>query len=168
MTSPVFTNPARASAWARLLDRTGVCASVGCALHCMVAPLLLIVAPTLGGIWVHPAAHLAIAGLVVPIAAFALRSGYRKHGTRWIVGLGCAGIVLVLLGALWPFCFASGGTVSHAAGCCHDCCPTMVVDDVTGERSLRIPPASLITLLGGIGLVTAHIGNLRCCAACKS
>lgn len=134
----------------------------------MVAPLLLIAAPTLGGIWVHPAAHLAIAGLVVPIAAFALRSGYRKHGTRWIVGLGTAGMVLVLLGAFWPFWFASGAALSDASGCCHDCCPTVVVDDVTGERSLRVPPASIITLLGGIGLVTAHLGNLRCCATCRS
>ena len=84
----------------------------------MVAPFLLIAAPTLGGIWVHPAAHLAIAALVLPIAAFALRSGYRKHGARWIVGLGTAAMVLVLL--------------------------------------------------GGIGLVTVHLGNLRCCAACES
>lgn len=168
MTTPVVTNPYPVSAWARLLDRTGVCASVGCALHCMVAPLLLIAAPALGGIWVHPAAHLSIAGLVVPIAAFALRSGYRKHGSRWIVALGSVGMLLVLLGAFWPFWFAGDGAVSDAAGCCHDCCPTVVVDGVTGERSLRIPPASIITLLGGIGLVTAHLGNLRCCAACKS
>jgi len=134
----------------------------------MVAPFLLIAAPTLGGIWVHPAAHLAIAALVLPIAAFALRSGYRKHGARWIVGLGTAAMVLVLLGAIWPLWFAGGDAVSNASGCCHECCPTVVVDDVTGERSLRMPPASVITLLGGIGLVTVHLGNLRCCAACES
>lgn len=134
----------------------------------MVAPLLLIAAPTLGGIWVHPAAHMSIAGLVVPIAAFALRSGYRKHGTRWIVGLGTAGMVLVLLGAFWPFWFGSGVAVSDPSGCGHDCCPTVIFNDVTGESSLSIPPASIITLLGGIGLITAHLGNLRCCAACRS
>jgi hypothetical protein len=168
MTSPAITRTATDSTWARLLDRTGVCASVGCALHCMVAPVLLIAAPTLGGLWVHPLAHIAIAALVVPIAAFALRSGYRKHGSRWIVSLGAIGVALVLLGAAWPFWFAgdvvSGGVAGHG---CHDCCPTLIADEVTGESTLRFPPASIITLIGGIGLVTAHIGNLRCCAGCR-
>ena len=53
---------------AATLDRTGVIASVGCAIHCMVAPLLVVFAPTLGGWWVHPATHLLIAALVLPNA----------------------------------------------------------------------------------------------------
>lgn len=168
MTGPALTRLATDSPWARLLDRTGVCASVGCAIHCMVAPLLLIAAPTLGGVWVHPLAHIAIASLVVPIAVCALRSGYRKHGSRWIVSLGTMGVALVLLGAFWPFWFAGDAVAGDAAGhCCHDCCPTVIVDAATGEGTLRVPPASIITLIGGIGLVTAHMFNLRCCAACR-
>jgi hypothetical protein len=139
----------------------------------MVAPILLLAAPALGGIWVHPIAHLAIASLVLPIAAFALRRGYREHGRRWVVSVGACGMTLVLLGAFWPFFLA--GADAHAAidaasglAACKDCCPSVTIDDATGSWSLRVPPASVITLLGGVGLVSAHLGNLRCCAACRA
>ena len=160
------------SNWARLLDRTGICASIGCAVHCMIAPVLLIFAPVLGGMWTHPVSHLAIAALVLPIAAFALRRGFRHHNRRWVLGVGTVGMALVLFGAALPFWLATGevhaaGTsdVHHAA--CHECCPSLAVDEATGAWSLRVPPASIITLLGGIGLVTAHFANLRCGAGCR-
>lgn len=158
--------PKNASFWPRLLDRTGVCASVGCALHCALAPLLLLSMPALGGIWAHPLTHLLIAGLVLPVAAFALQRGYREHARRWIVAIGGLGMLLVLLGAVWPFLpdshavLASDGSTTT----CHECCPSIAVDEHTGAWSFRVPFASAITLLGGIALVTAHLGNLRRCA----
>ena len=153
------------STLAEKLDRTGVIASVLCAIHCAIAPILLVVTPTLGGIWVHPIAHLSIAALVLPIAGFALRSGFRQHQLRWVVTVGGLGIFLVLLGAAYPY------MTEAAAGCesgCNNCCPSYVVDEATGEERLNIPPASVITLLGGISLVVAHVANLRCCATCRS
>lgn len=146
------------------LDRTGVIASVLCAIHCAVAPLLLIVAPTLGGIWVHPLAHLSIAALVLPIAAFALRKGFQSHGLRWVVALGGSGILLVVLGAALPYFL---GPADGCAAGCDQCCPSYIVNEVTGEETLNIPPASIITLLGGISLVVAHTINIRCCARCR-
>lgn len=145
------------------LDRTGVIASVLCAIHCAVAPLLLVVAPTLGGFWVHPLAHLGIAALVLPVAGFALRRGFLAHGLRWIAILGGVGIALVLFGAAYPY--VSGGEAGCEAGC-DQCCPSYVVDELTGEERLNIPPASIITLLGGVSLVVAHVANLRGCARC--
>lgn len=145
------------------LDRTGVIASVGCAIHCMVAPVLLVAAPTLGGWWVHPATHLAIAALVLPIAASALRRGFRVHQRRWILVAGTAGMALVLIGVVLPWALPSG--LGGACGTCRDCCPTLVQDPTTGVSSLRIPPASIVTMLGGAALVVAHAGNLRC--ACR-
>jgi len=166
------TAPSGESAWQRFLDRTGVCASIGCAVHCMVAPLLLVMTPALGGIWVHPVAHIAIASLVLPVAAFALRRGFREHGKRWIVTTGVLGMALVLAGAFWPLLLGSADAQAADAidGCavCHDCCPSVAVDETTGAWSLRVPPASVITLLGGIALVTAHLGNLRACACCRA
>lgn len=143
------------------LDRTGVIASVFCAIHCAIAPLLLILTPTLGGIWTHPVSHLAIAALVLPVAAFALRRGLHSHGRRWVVTLGGVGIALVLVGAALPY-FT---TTPHIEGCtsCDQCCPSFVTDPSTGEEHLHIPPATLVTLAGGISLVIAHMANLRCC-----
>ena len=90
------------SRWDSILDRTGVCASVGCAIHCMVAPLLVVFAPTLGGWWVHPATHLLIAALVLPVAASALKRGYRTHRKRWIMWAGMGGMALVGIGVVLP------------------------------------------------------------------
>ncbi len=153
----------------RTLDRTGVIASVGCAIHCMVAPALLLIAPTLGGWWVHPATHLAIAALVLPIAASALWRGYGVHRQCWIVGVGALGMILITVGVVLPWLAPSD--VNAVTGCttCRDCCPTIVRDAVTGASSLRIPPASIVTFLGGMALITAHIGNLRrACGHCRS
>jgi len=150
------------------LDRTGMIASIGCAIHCMVAPLILLLAPALGGIWVHPGTHVAIAALVLPVAAFALRRGFRTHGRRWIAVAGTVGMVLVAIGTLLPFLTHTAHAAEHACETCQDCCPTLVVDEVTGEYHLNVPPASIVTFLGGVLLVTAHFGNLRCCAACKA
>lgn len=51
-------------------------------------------------------------------------------------------------------------------GCVDSCCPSFVVNDA-GERSLHIPPASIVTTLGGVFLIMLHVMNLcgcRCCA----
>lgn len=146
------------------LDRTGVFASIFCAIHCAVAPILLLAAPTLGGLWSHPLSHLAIAALVLPVAAFALRNGFRTHGRRWVLTVGGLGIAFVLIGAVLPY--LTGSSVEGCADC-DQCCPSFVVDEATGARSLNVPPASIITLLGGISLVTAHLANLRCCSRCR-
>ncbi len=139
-------------------------ASVFCAIHCAIAPVLLIAAPTLGGMWTHPLSHLAIAAIVLPVAGLALRTGLRTHGRRWVAGLGGVGIVLVLVGAVLPYLT----TPEAGATCCDQCCPSLVVDEATGEKTLNIPPASIVTLLGGIALVTAHMANLRCCSRCHT
>ncbi|MEM1452021.1 MAG: MerC domain-containing protein [Planctomycetota bacterium] len=157
------------------LDRTGVVASVSCAVHCMIAPLIVLLAPALGGFWVHPGTHLLIASLVLPVAAFALRRGFRHHGKRSVVLGGALGMTLVFAGTALPFLMKSERNIAAAAEAeangethvCEDCCPTLVEDEETGEVSLRVPPASIVTLLGGILLVTIHMVNLRCCAGCS-
>lgn len=153
----------------RRLDRTGVVASISCAVHCMVAPIIVLMAPMIGGVWVNPLTHLAIAALVLPVAAFALRRGFAQHGRRWILTGGALGMLFVLIGTALPFFLATGDVAAAAEGAdhiCEHCCPTIVTDEETGARSLNIPPASIVTFLGGVLLVATHIGNLRCCAGC--
>lgn len=141
----------------RFADRCGIVLSVGCAVHCLIAPLVLLVAPLIGGIWVHPGVHLAIAMLVLPVAAWALRRGKTSHGSRLPLVLGVTGMVLVTVGVVWPFVLSTANTGGH----CTDCCPTLLAAD--GGWSLRVPPASIVTMLGGALLVAAHAGNLRAC-----
>ncbi|MEM7167994.1 MAG: MerC domain-containing protein [Planctomycetota bacterium] len=153
-------------AWATLVDRVGIAASVGCAIHCMVAPLVLVVAPLLGAWWVDPVTHLTIAAVVIPLAAIGLGVGVRRHGKRWVGIAGLLGATLVLVGALAPVMGSAAearSTEPAPTEHCGECCPTVTVDADTGEWSWRVPMASVFTLLGGAALVAAHLGNLRCC-----
>ena len=153
----------------RTLDRAGIIASVGCAIHCMLAPALLVIAPSLGGWWVHPGTHLAIAVFVLPVAASALWRGFGAHGKRWIIGVGALGMLLVVIGVVLPWAAPSGASAATESAACRDCCPTIVHNASTGASSLRIPPASIVTILGGLALIIAHIGNLRCaCGRCTT
>lgn len=84
-------------------DRIGIVASTLCAIHCAVTPLLLLILPTFGKIWSHPASHWGMALVVVPIAIAMMTAGYKRHRRKWIVAIGALGIALVLAGAATPY-----------------------------------------------------------------
>lgn len=151
------------------LDRAGVIASIGCALHCLAAPVLILASPAIAGVWAHPLTHLSIAALVMPIGLVAMRRGYRRHRLAWVLAVSGLGALLVLLGAAWPLCFPASAVTQPefalAADCCRECCPSVAIDKSDGSWSLRIPAAAVLTLLGGIGLITGHVANLRCDAS---
>ena len=83
-------------------DRIGIGASVLCAIHCAIAPFLLIMLPAFGKIWAHPLSHILVAMLVVPLAAFSIRKGYLTHQKRWVLVTAYIGIFVVLTGAALP------------------------------------------------------------------
>ncbi|MEM8885045.1 MAG: MerC domain-containing protein [Planctomycetota bacterium] len=155
-----------------VLDRTGVIASVGCAIHCMIAPILILAAPALGGWWVHPMTHLLIALVVLPVAMIALYRGFKVHRRHWILIAGGVGMLLVSVGVVLPYTHPAPEPIeAEGHSICQSCCPTVQVDEATGDWDFNIPLASIVTMLGGIALVSAHAGNLRCgCAnrACSA
>jgi len=81
-------------------DRVGVAASVLCAIHCGLAPILLLALPTFGKIWAHPASHALVAIFIVPLAVLSIRKGYQKHRKRWVAITAVIGILCVLIGAI--------------------------------------------------------------------
>ena len=191
-------DPNRIQLTEKTADRIGVATSVLCAIHCALAPVLLIFLPTFGKIWAHPASHALVAIFIVPLAGFSLLKGYRKQRKRWIVVSASVGIFFVLFGATLPAfskvdnpvsglvneptngaepakveacessCESScEGCASEAMdeptdteACVDGCCPSIQVSE-SGETSLHIPPAAIITTLGGVFLIAAHVGNLR-------
>ncbi|MEM9480609.1 MAG: MerC domain-containing protein [Verrucomicrobiota bacterium] len=157
-------------------DWVGVAASVLCAIHCAVTPVLLIFAPAFGEIWSHPASHWLVALFVVPLAVVAMRSGFKKHGRKWIIGCGIAGVVLIFAGAVTPYFDNSSPSLTpiaensggeEAPACTDACCPSIQTDS-EGNSSLHIPLASIITTLGGLALITTHVGNICACPKCQS
>lgn len=185
-------------------DRVGVTASILCAIHCGVSPVLLIFMPAFGRIWAHPASHALVALLIVPLAAFTIRKGYLIHRKRWVAATAVIGICLVVGGAILPVfskthsastqdvtsfsltespalientncesecnscaseeqdLSASQTSSDGETGCVDACCPSLQLTE-TGEMSLHIPPAAIVTTLGGIFLIAAHVGNLCGC-----
>jgi hypothetical protein len=169
-------------------DRIGVIASTLCAIHCAVTPFLLLLLPTFGKMWAHPATHWGMALVVVPIAIIMMTSGYRKHRRKWIVAIGSAGVALVILGAAVPYLEnaftaepaepaaptpvaassegeADPGEVVHEEHC-DSCCPSLTTN-AEGDTKLKIPTASIVTTLGGVALIITHLGNLCTCASCR-
>lgn len=145
-------------------DRLGIWASAACAVHCFAAPLLFLLVPTLAGIWAHPASHVLIALLVLPLAGTVLLRGYRVHRRRWILTTTVLGGLAILVGCVLPY--VSFGEVASAAS--HtECCPH-VAADAQGGLGFRLPPASIVTILGSVLLVVSHAGNLICGRRCRS
>lgn len=161
------------------LDRIGVGASLACAVHCMVAPLLMLALPAAGSVWAHPLVHWVLAALVLPLALWVIYCGYRKHGKRLTLvaaGLGSllimAGLILPTMGTGWsvsaPLPGWLGGGVAaapEAAGavCTEPCCPSVAQDAQTGGHTLVMPAGGLTTMLGSFLLVFAHATNLLAC-----
>jgi hypothetical protein len=170
-------------------DRIGVIASVLCAVHCLLTPLLLVLTPSFSRIWAHPASHWIVALIVVPIAAYMLFKGYRIHQRKWIIACGMVGITLILFGAVVPYTnlttqggqielptswetlwSGSGNTATSAQNneCADSCCPSLVADTDSNKIGLYIPLASIVTTLGGIALIATHLGNICYFRRCKN
>lgn len=84
-------------------DSIGILASILCAIHCLLTPVLLILLPTFGKAWAHPSTHWGMAIVVIPIAIFMMRKGYQKYAKKWVVAVGCMGIVFIVVGAILPY-----------------------------------------------------------------
>ncbi|MDF1826015.1 MAG: MerC domain-containing protein [Verrucomicrobiales bacterium] len=174
-------------------DRVGIIASALCAVHCAITPVLLILAPSFGQWWSHPASHWLVALFVVPLAFAMLLRGFRHHRRKWIVACGFLGMFLVVVGAIIPYlgppsaCAKEAASENSApaaeedfvyvvgeeeisetndtseASPCLDACCPSLVTDSEGRTSLHIPTASLVTTLGGVALIMTHLGNLCAC-----
>lgn len=159
-------------------DRLGVIASVLCAIHCAATPILLLALPAFGQIWAHPASHWGMALFVIPIAAVMTFRGFRRHQRRWILACMSLGILFIIIGAMLPYMefgknptnglsFTLPGQSTELASTCTDsCCPSTA--SASGMNILHVPPAAIVTTLGGIALIITHIGNLCVCRNCCS
>jgi len=96
------------------VDRLGVIASVLCAIHCAITPILLILLPTFGKAWSHPATHWGMAIIVIPIALFMMLKSYKKHAKKKVLYIGSMGILLIIVGAILPYVESSPEAVSAA------------------------------------------------------
>ena len=89
MTDQIYPGSAR-------LDRLAIAVSGVCLVHCLVAPVLIALLPSLGAAWHNDLTHWLLLGVAVPVSLWAL-------GRRCVVtgvaplGIGITGLALMTL-----------------------------------------------------------------------
>ena len=114
-------------------DKIGIFLSTLCAIHCLVTPLLVLALPVLGKAFEASWVHWAMAVVIVPVGVFAFWSGYKHHQQRKVFNLGIVGLFLVAAGSILP------------------------------HEMVEVWEHDVVTILGSILLVVAHVLNRRAC-----
>lgn len=117
-------------------DGIGIVGSAVCAVHCMIAPVLLVAGAALPASFLtDETVHHMLLWAILPAAILALGLGCRQHKDGWVLLLGVLGLVGL----------SSSAAVSHE-----------VLGEI-GERTLTIGSAAV--------LIVAHVRNFRRCRA---
>ncbi len=86
-------------------DALGVTASVLCAIHCSVLPLVMVTLPILGVNIIHNASfEYGMIGVAFLIGTRALWHGFSRHHSRltpWMLFV--AGMIMLIAKQIWPF-----------------------------------------------------------------
>ena len=82
-------------------DKVAVGLSLACALHCMFAPVIVSLYPSVITAGLRDERiHLVLLAFVIPISAISLTMGCWRHKQLPVVSLGAAGIFVLILSAL--------------------------------------------------------------------
>tara|TARA_A100001015_G_scaffold315796_1_gene428480 strand:- start:517 stop:888 length:372 start_codon:yes stop_codon:yes gene_type:complete len=77
----------------RRLNQIAHVASFSCAIHCLLAPLIVFFLPVLGHGLLSPWVEVPIVALSIAAGCFIIRQGYCKHKKRHIVALFTLGVL---------------------------------------------------------------------------
>lgn len=83
-------------------DRVGMTLSSLCAVHCLLTPFLILLVPTLGGLFESEWVHLGLALLVMPVAFYAFWAGYQHHHRKYLLVMGFAGALMIGAASVLP------------------------------------------------------------------
>jgi MerC mercury resistance protein len=94
----------------RVLDRLGMSASLACAVHCAVLPLLLAALPAIGLAWLDSAwVDWTMVALAAVIAIRAHRGGFRLHRSCLPSAVAVAGLLAIVT----TICLLKGSASHH-------------------------------------------------------
>ncbi|RCU50071.1 MerC domain-containing protein [Corallincola luteus] len=118
------------------MDMLAIGISTACAVHCILLPMLVVALPALAGsALMDEKFHLILLLGIVPTSVIALFMGCRKHRHWHLFGWGVAGLLTLILAALFGH---------HLLG-------------ELGEK--------VLTLGGSLLIAIGHIKNFRYCKA---
>ena len=82
-------------------DKVAIGLSLACALHCLVTPVIVSLYPSvITAGFQDERIHHVLLMFVIPISAFSLTMGCRRHRQLPVFSLGAAGILVLVLSAL--------------------------------------------------------------------
>lgn len=85
----------------QLLDKVGISASVACAIHCALLPIVFTLLPIIGlEFLANPAIELGMIALSLSLAIFALLGAYKKHRKSMPFVILMLGFAFIALGHL--------------------------------------------------------------------
>jgi hypothetical protein len=119
------------------LDKAAVALSGLCLLHCLLLPVIITLLPFLDQ-FSDRHLHAEILIVVLPVSLIALTIGFRRHADKRVVGLGIAGLLLLLVGA----------TLAHS------------LFGIVADR--------MLTITGSVILALAHYRNSRLSRGCRA
>jgi len=150
------TRTARLHGW---LDHLAIGMAAVCAIHCLVAPILIMALPIIATTFiVHQDFHLWMIFLVLPTTAFAIFMGCRNHKDRLVVALSSIGLSVLLFALINErMHYASVKANSDPSEVCEVCAP-----DINGDSS-PMRASVWLNAVGGLFIAGAHIRNFRLC-----
>ena len=83
-------------------DKTAIALSSICAVHCLLVPVMVSLFPSLLASGLQDERiHIALLFFVVPVSVIGLAMGCQQHRNLGVIGLGVAGISLLILSGLF-------------------------------------------------------------------
>jgi|SaaInlStandDraft_1057018.scaffolds.fasta_scaffold13541_4 hypothetical protein len=138
-----------------VLDTLGGLLSVGCAIHCLLVPVITVVWPMLGATFLADHSfHTLLLYFVIPTALISLTLGCRNHGNYHVLVWGGMGLGLLTFLTL---------TEEHSCVGCAASHPHSTLAFWTWPTDVMIQKGGMI--LASLLLCWAHFKNYR---ACKS
>ena len=120
----------------KIIDYFGVTVSAACGIHCVLLPLILLIAPY--SFLASHEFHVALIYFILPSAALAFFLGCKKHGDKTVAIMGIIGIALLTTSILIHEVFHS---------------------EQHSEEMISV----LITIAGSVTLIFSHLRNRRLC-----
>lgn len=146
------TTTRRSYGW---LDSLAIGMSLLCAVHCLLTPILIVFLPIIATtFWVHQDFHLWMVLFVVPTTSAAVFMGCRKHRDKAVLILSMLGLVCLVSIAGYETWLHADSNATEAPHCPH--C-------VAQSKQAWLTPGTLINVLGGMLLASAHGRNFLLC-----
>ena len=120
----------------KIIDNLGITISAACAIHCVLLPAILIIAPY--SFFASHEFHETLIYFILPFAGIAFFLGCRKHGDYKVLLMGSVGMILLASSLVIHEVFHSQ---QHS------------------EEFLTI----LITIAGSLILILSHLRNAKLC-----